>query len=82
MTDKVFFDYDQAALDRQYNQRAWVALIARLGDEARYDRFEVMRLKRWSAGKVALIGDAAHAVPPNLGQRRRVAACRPTGTAA
>jgi len=25
MTDKVFLDYDQAALDRQYNQRAWVA---------------------------------------------------------
>ena len=25
MTDKVFLDYDQAELDRQYNQRAWVA---------------------------------------------------------
>ena len=25
MTDKIFLDYDQAALDRQYNQRAWVA---------------------------------------------------------
>jgi arylformamidase len=25
MTGKVFLDYDQAALDRQYNQRAWVA---------------------------------------------------------
>ncbi len=24
MTDKIFLDYDQAALDRQYNQRAWV----------------------------------------------------------
>jgi len=44
------------------------ALIARLGDDARYDRFEVIRLKCWSAGKVALIGDAAHALPPNLGQ--------------
>jgi 2-polyprenyl-6-methoxyphenol hydroxylase-like FAD-dependent oxidoreductase len=43
-------------------------LIARLDDDARYDRFEVIRLKRWSAGKVALIGDAAHALPPNLGQ--------------
>ena len=124
MSDKVFLDYDQAALDRQYNQRAWVALIARLGDDVRYDRFEVIRLKRWSAGKAALIGDAAHALPPNLGQgggfammnalslavyldrhadvadalartlffalagkwlvrqRRRVAASRPTGTAA
>jgi arylformamidase len=25
MTEKIFLDYDQAALDRQYNQRAWVA---------------------------------------------------------
>ena len=25
MTNKVFLDYDQAELDRQYNQRAWVA---------------------------------------------------------
>ena len=24
MTKKIFLDYDQAALDRQYNQRAWV----------------------------------------------------------
>jgi arylformamidase len=24
MTQKIFLDYDQAALDRQYNQRAWV----------------------------------------------------------
>src|SRR5262249_20051559 len=24
MPDKVFLDYDQAELDRQYNQRAWV----------------------------------------------------------
>jgi 2-polyprenyl-6-methoxyphenol hydroxylase-like FAD-dependent oxidoreductase len=44
------------------------ALIGRLGEDARYDRFEVIRLKRWSAGRVALIGDAAHALPPNLGQ--------------
>ncbi|HEV2955125.1 MAG TPA: NAD(P)/FAD-dependent oxidoreductase [Xanthobacteraceae bacterium] len=44
------------------------SLIARLDDDARYDRFEVIKLKRWSADKVALIGDAAHALPPNLGQ--------------
>ena len=44
-------------------------LIARIGGgEARYDRFEYIRLKRWSAGKVAVIGDAAHAIPPNIGQ--------------
>jgi 2-polyprenyl-6-methoxyphenol hydroxylase-like FAD-dependent oxidoreductase len=43
-------------------------LIDRLGDQGRYDRFDLIRLKRWSAGRVALIGDAAHALPPNIGQ--------------
>ena len=44
------------------------ALIDRLGDDGRYDRFEFIKLKRWSAGRVAVIGDAAHALPPNIGQ--------------
>ena len=43
------------------------SLIDRIG-EGRYDRFEYIRLKRWSAGRVAVIGDAAHAIPPNIGQ--------------
>jgi 2-polyprenyl-6-methoxyphenol hydroxylase-like FAD-dependent oxidoreductase len=43
-------------------------LIDRIGDEGRYDRFEFLKLKRWSSGKVAVIGDAAHALPPNIGQ--------------
>lgn len=56
------------------NKRVWknsfphlAHLIDRIG-EGRYDRFEYIRLKRWSAGKVAVIGDAAHAIPPNIGQ--------------
>jgi len=57
---------DRAEWTRSFPQLC--ALIARLGDDARYDRFEVIRLKRWSAGRVAFIGDAAHALPPNLGQ--------------
>jgi 2-polyprenyl-6-methoxyphenol hydroxylase-like FAD-dependent oxidoreductase len=44
------------------------ALIDRIGDQGRYDRFDLIRLKRWSAGRVAIIGDAAHALPPNIGQ--------------
>ena len=43
-------------------------LIDRLDGDARYDRFELIRLKRWSSGRVAVIGDAAHALPPNIGQ--------------
>jgi len=43
-------------------------LIDRIGTEARYDPFELIKLRRWSAGKVAVIGDAAHALPPNIGQ--------------
>jgi 2-polyprenyl-6-methoxyphenol hydroxylase-like FAD-dependent oxidoreductase len=68
-------DTDLAArrvpLDRMEWTRSFprlAALIARLGDDARYDRFEIIKLKRWSAGRVAFIGDAAHALPPNLGQ--------------
>jgi 2-polyprenyl-6-methoxyphenol hydroxylase-like FAD-dependent oxidoreductase len=44
------------------------ALIDRIGDEGRYDRFDLIKLKRWSVGKVAVVGDAAHALPPNIGQ--------------
>src|SRR5262249_52685559 len=36
-------------------------LIDRIGDEGRYDRFDLIKLSRWSAGRVAVIGDAAHA---------------------
>jgi 2-polyprenyl-6-methoxyphenol hydroxylase-like FAD-dependent oxidoreductase len=43
-------------------------LIDRLDDQGRYDRFELIKLRRWSAGRVAVIGDAAHALPPNIGQ--------------
>ncbi|HUC49806.1 MAG TPA: NAD(P)/FAD-dependent oxidoreductase [Xanthobacteraceae bacterium] len=44
------------------------ALIDRIGDQGRYDRFDLVKLTRWSSGCVALIGDAAHALPPNIGQ--------------
>jgi 2-polyprenyl-6-methoxyphenol hydroxylase-like FAD-dependent oxidoreductase len=44
------------------------ALIDRIGEQGRYDRFDLIKLKRWSSGHVAIIGDAAHALPPNIGQ--------------
>lgn len=34
----------------------------------RYDAYETTRLSRWSAGRVAIVGDAAHAMVPTLGQ--------------
>ncbi|MGZ3320150.1 MAG: FAD-dependent oxidoreductase [Xanthobacteraceae bacterium] len=43
-------------------------LIERIGSEGRYDRFDLIKLSRWSAGRVAVVGDAAHALPPNIGQ--------------
>ena len=43
-------------------------LFERVGAAGRYDRFEYVSLKSWSAGRVAILGDAAHALPPNIGQ--------------
>ena len=37
-------------------------------DQARWDRFQTIRLKRWSSGRVAVLGDAAHAMAPYLAQ--------------
>lgn len=66
---------DEAARALPLRKDVWASsfprlapLIERIGEEARYDRFEYIRLKRWSAGRVAVIGDAAHAIPPNIGQ--------------
>jgi len=44
------------------------SMFERIGDAGRYDRFEYLRLKKWSTGRLAFLGDAAHAMPPNIGQ--------------
>jgi len=36
--------------------------------EARWAQYQIIRLKRWSRERVAVVGDAAHAMVPNLGQ--------------
>lgn len=68
-------DSDDAAKSvplRKLEWKSWFPhladLIDRLGDDGRYDRFELIKLKRWSSGRVVVIGDAAHALPPNIGQ--------------
>jgi 2-methyl-3-hydroxypyridine 5-carboxylic acid dioxygenase len=43
-------------------------LEAAAGKEGRYDRYETTVLKEWTRGRVALIGDAAHAMCPALAQ--------------
>jgi 2-polyprenyl-6-methoxyphenol hydroxylase-like FAD-dependent oxidoreductase len=68
-------DKDSVAKAVPVDARAWTAwfphlggLIARVGDAGRYDRFEYVKLRRWSKGRVVVLGDAAHALPPNIGQ--------------
>src|SRR5499427_7943159 len=68
-------DADETAKTVPVRNDAWKrwfpsleALIDRIGTQGRYDRFELIKLRRWSAGRVAVIGDAAHALPPNIGQ--------------
>lgn len=43
-------------------------LLRRISGPTRYDAFETVKLHRWSKGRVALTGDAAHSMPPGLGQ--------------
>ena len=68
-------DSDAAAKAVPVRKDAWKrwfphleVLIDRIGEQGRYDRFDLIKLKRWSAGRVAIVGDAAHALPPNIGQ--------------
>jgi len=42
--------------------------LSRVGSLGRHDRYSTTRLDRWSQGRVAVVGDAAHAMPSSLGQ--------------
>jgi 2-polyprenyl-6-methoxyphenol hydroxylase-like FAD-dependent oxidoreductase len=68
-------DRDEIAKSTPVRKDAWErwfphleSLIERFGEQGRYDRFDLIKLRRWSAGRVVLVGDAAHAQPPNIGQ--------------
>jgi 2-polyprenyl-6-methoxyphenol hydroxylase-like FAD-dependent oxidoreductase len=45
---------------------AWI--VDRIPDDGHGDWFETIRLECWSSGRVAIVGDAASAQPPFLGQ--------------
>jgi 2-polyprenyl-6-methoxyphenol hydroxylase-like FAD-dependent oxidoreductase len=47
--------------------------LERLTDNGRWAGFSDVTCKAWSKGKVAILGDAAHAMSPNLGQGAGVA---------
>lgn len=66
---------DEAAYRTPVDTALWTesfphlaSLIARFGDAGRWYAFEVLKLKTWSKGRVAILGDGAHAMPPYLGQ--------------
>ena len=68
-------DDDAGAVATPVDTAAWsgwfpdlAPMIGRIAGPARYDRFGHSTLSRWSAGRVAILGDAAHAMPPNIGQ--------------
>ena len=48
-------------------------VIDRFTEASRWDRLVNVRCRTWSAGRVVILGDAAHAMPPNLGQAANMA---------
>ena len=48
-------------------------LINRFQEDGRWDRIGYVRCRTWSDGKVAILGDAANGMPPNLGQAANMA---------
>lgn len=61
----------QVPVDKDTWRRSFPALegiIDRIGEVGRWDRALRVTCRSWSRGNVVLVGDAAHAQPPNLGQ--------------
>jgi 2-polyprenyl-6-methoxyphenol hydroxylase-like FAD-dependent oxidoreductase len=57
---------DRALWRELFPRHRWV--IDRIPDNGHGDWFELLKLKSWSSGRVAILGDAASAQPPFLGQ--------------
>lgn len=66
---------DREAGSLPVDRTAWAAAFPELArlldqplDRARIDRYGTIRLARWSQGRVAVVGDAAHAMPSSIGK--------------
>lgn len=46
----------------------WSHLIERIDGPMTWGVYSIIKVHSWSAGRTAILGDAAHAQPPNLGQ--------------
>ncbi len=55
--------------------------IRNVSAEGRYDAYETGKLTRWSSGRVAIVGDSAHAMVPSLGQGAGLAMANALGLA-
>ena len=71
---------DLAARSIPVEHDTWIAsfpkfedVISRIGAEGRWDRGMTVRCSSWSQGRVVIVGDAAHAMAPNLGQGANLA---------
>jgi 2-polyprenyl-6-methoxyphenol hydroxylase-like FAD-dependent oxidoreductase len=71
---------DRAGRARPVDRESWIGsfphladVIERIPDDGRWASFNDVTCHSWTAGNVAIVGDAAHAMSPNLGQGACVA---------
>jgi 2-polyprenyl-6-methoxyphenol hydroxylase-like FAD-dependent oxidoreductase len=66
---------DELGREQTHDRATWIdsfpefrGYIERIPDGGRWASFSDAVARRWSSGRVAVIGDASHAMSPNLGQ--------------